>query len=121
LDSNQQPSDCQSDSPDVSTDTTARVSTPLVAITLEPSRLAAANVVDRLVHCEWNNHGKGAPAIQLDAGKAIVEACTFAKKGTHVHVGKDAASCLAIGNQSQGGFHVENLSSERLQAVANEK
>jgi hypothetical protein len=71
--------------------------------------------------CEWNNHGKGAPAIQLDAGKAIVEACTFAKKGTHVRVGKDAASCLAVANQAQGGFHVENEAGERLQAVANEK
>ena len=70
--------------------------------------------------CEWNNHGKGSPAIQLDAGKAIVEACTFAK-GTHVRVGKDAASCLAVANQAQGGFHVENEAGDRLQAVANEK
>jgi hypothetical protein len=71
--------------------------------------------------CEWNNHGKGAPAIQLDAGKAIVEACTFLKAGTHVQVGKDAASCLAVANQAKGGFHVENQAGERLQAVANEK
>ena len=32
----------------------------------------------------WDNHGKGTPAIQLDAGKAIVQGCTFEQDGIHV-------------------------------------
>ena len=47
---------------------------------------------------------KRRPAIQLDAGKAIVQGCTFAKEGTHVLAGRDVKSAILTGNQAQGGF-----------------
>ena len=70
---------------------------------------------------DWDNHGKGAPAIQLDAGKAIVQGCTFAKEGTHVLAGKEVRSAILTGNQAQGGFRTENQAGKRLQTFANEE
>jgi hypothetical protein len=70
---------------------------------------------------DWNNHGKGAPAIQLDAGKAIVNACTFAKEGPHVQAGKNVQSSLLMGNQAPGGFQAKNLCGKRMKMFANEE
>jgi hypothetical protein len=68
----------------------------------------------------WDNHGQGAPAIQLDAGKAIVQGCTFAKAGTQVHAGERVRSAILLGNQAEGGFHAVNLAGPRVQLLANE-
>jgi hypothetical protein len=68
----------------------------------------------------WDNHRKGAPAIQLDAGKAIVQGCTFAEEGTHVLVETKVLSALLTGNQATGGFRVENRAGKRTQTAANE-
>lgn len=70
---------------------------------------------------DWNNHNKGAPAIQLDAGKAIVMGCTFAKMGCHVQAKEKVQSAILTGNQAMGGFVFENKIGKRLQAVANEE
>jgi hypothetical protein len=70
---------------------------------------------------DWNSHGDGSPAIQLDAGKAIVQGCTFDKGGTHVLAGKDVKSVILTGNQAKGGFHAENQAGKRVQAIANEE
>ena len=37
---------------------------------------------------QWDNHEQGSPAIYLEAGKAIVQGCTFAQEGTNVLVGE---------------------------------
>jgi hypothetical protein len=71
--------------------------------------------------CDWNVHGDGVPAIQLDAGKAIVQGCTFLKEGTHVLAGKNVKSAILTGNQATGGFNANNQAGKRLQAVANEE
>jgi hypothetical protein len=70
---------------------------------------------------EWNIHGDGVPAIQLDAGKAIVQGCTFDKPGTHVAAAKDVKSAILTGNQAKGGFRVDNQAGKRTQAMANEE
>lgn len=69
----------------------------------------------------WNNHGKGSPAIQLDAGKAIVQGCTFSQAGTHVAAGPAVKSAILTGNQAKGGFQAGNQAGKRLQSAANEE
>ena len=61
----------------------------------------------------WDNHAKGAPAIQLDAGKAIVQGCTFAQEGTHVLAGPAVRSAILTGNQAEAGFRVDNQAEAR--------
>jgi hypothetical protein len=66
--------------------------------------------------CDW-----GPAAIQLEAGKAIVQGCTFARKGIHVQAAKEVRSALLTGNQAEGGFQVDNQAGKRLQTAANEE
>ena len=68
----------------------------------------------------WDNHAQGSPAIQLDAGKAIVQACTFAQSGTHVQAGERVRSALLTANQALGGFYCQNNAGPRVQTLANE-
>jgi hypothetical protein len=70
---------------------------------------------------EWDNRAAGSPAIQLAAGKAIVQGCTFNRKGLHVEAGEQVRSAILIGNQAEGGFSVRNKAGKRLQALANEE
>jgi len=69
----------------------------------------------------WDNHQQGSPAIQLDAGKAIVQACTFAQEGLNVQVGERVRSAILSSNQASGGFRVENKAGKRVQMLANEE
>jgi len=68
----------------------------------------------------WDNSGTGSPAIQLDAGKAIVQGCTFEQENLHVEVGAKAVSALLMANQATGGFHVDNHAGKRTQMALNE-
>ncbi len=79
--------------------------------------LLAANTC-HFVH--WDNHGAGAPAIQLDAGKTVVQGCTFSQDGTNVQVAAEVRSAILMGNQAEGGFHVINEAESRTQMLANE-
>jgi len=69
----------------------------------------------------WDNDATGAPAIQLDAGKSVVQGCTFSLEGTHVLAAKKVRSAILIGNQADSGFHVDNQAGVRTQLVANEE
>jgi hypothetical protein len=69
--------------------------------------------------CDWG--GTPPVAIQLDAGKAIVQGCTFNRKGIHVQAAKDVRSAILTGNQAEGGFQVDNQAGKRLQMAANEE
>ncbi len=69
---------------------------------------------------QWGNAGTGSPAIQLDAGKAIVQGCTFEQENLHVEVGAKAVSALLMANQAAGGFRVENHAGKRTQSALNE-
>ena len=68
----------------------------------------------------WDIGNGGAPAIQVDAGRAIVQACTFDQDGTHVQVAAAVKSALLVGNQAAGGFVAENFAGPRTQLAANE-
>ncbi|MEW6358295.1 MAG: glycosyl hydrolase family 28-related protein [Planctomycetota bacterium] len=68
----------------------------------------------------WDNGGAGSPAIQLDAGKAIVQGCTFGRDSLHVQVGDKVVSAILTANQAEGGFRVENGAGERTQMSLNE-
>jgi hypothetical protein len=68
----------------------------------------------------WDNRGAGSPALQLDAGKAIVQGCTFQEENLHVQIGAEVASAILTANQASGGFRVENLAGARAQMALNE-
>jgi hypothetical protein len=70
---------------------------------------------------DWDNHAKGSPAIQLDAGKAIVQGCTFGRDKQHVLVGEKVRSAILTANQAPGGFRAENHAGVRAQLSANEQ
>jgi hypothetical protein len=68
----------------------------------------------------WDNRGAGSPAIQLDAGQAIVQACTFGQENLHVQVGEKVVSALLMANQATGGFRVDNHAGKRAQMSLNQ-
>lgn len=68
----------------------------------------------------WDNAAKGSPAIQLDAGSAILQGNTFGQPGTHVLVADAVRSALIIGNQAADGLVVDNHAGARTQLLANE-
>ncbi len=75
---------------------------------------SACNFVD------WDNRGAGSPAIQLDAGKAIVQGCTFQRSKLQVAVSSNVVSAILTGNQAEGGFRIRNLAGKRVQSALNE-
>ena len=68
----------------------------------------------------WDNRGVGSPCIQLDAGKAIVQGCTFQQKGLNVQVGSNVVSAILTANQATGGFQVKNEAGKHTQSGLNE-
>jgi hypothetical protein len=68
----------------------------------------------------WDNRGAGSAAIQIDAGRAIVQGCTFAQDGVAVAVASEVTSAILSGNQAAGGFRVENAAGDRTQMALNE-
>jgi hypothetical protein len=70
---------------------------------------------------DWDNRSAGSPAIQLDAGKAIVQGSTFQRPKLHIAVGSNVVSAILTGNQAEGGFRVRNLAGKRTQLALNEE
>ena len=68
----------------------------------------------------WDVRSAGSPALQLDAGRAIVQGCTFSQSSLHVQVGSEVVSAILTANQALGGFRVENEAGERTQMGLNE-
>ena len=69
----------------------------------------------------WDNRAVGSPAIQLDAGKAIIQGCTFAQEGLNVQVGSNVVSAILTANQAAGGFRVDNQAGKHTQSALNEE
>lgn len=85
-------------------------------------RAAAGQFTASACHfVDWDNGAAGSPALQLDAGKAIVQACSFNRSKLHVAVGSNVLSAILAANQAEGGFRVKNLAGKRLQAALNEQ
>jgi hypothetical protein len=68
----------------------------------------------------WDIAGAGMPAIDLEAGKAIIQGNSFMRGGLQVRVGEGVKSAILMGNQAPRGLRVENRAGERTQLVANE-
>jgi len=68
----------------------------------------------------WDVRGVGSPALQLDAGRSIVQGCSFIQGGLSVQVGGEVVSAILTANQAAGGFRVENQAGERTQMGLNE-
>lgn len=69
---------------------------------------------------DWDNRGVGSPALEFDAGKAIVQGCTFNRDHLHVDIGPDVTSAILTANQATGGFRVNNQAGTRTQLALNE-
>lgn len=69
----------------------------------------------------WDNNAQGSPAVQIEAGKAILQGNTFGEGELNVHIGEAVRSAVLIGNQAVNGFHVDNRAGKRTQLVANEQ
>jgi hypothetical protein len=57
----------------------------------------------------------------LDAGKAIVQGCTFNRSKLDVTAGSNIISAILTGNQAEGGFRVDNHAGNRAQIALNEQ
>ncbi|MGI5832882.1 MAG: glycosyl hydrolase family 28-related protein [Thermoguttaceae bacterium] len=55
--------------------------------------------------CNWDNAKRGAPAIRLEAGKAILSSNTFMDEGMCVSIGEKMENTILTGNQASGGFN----------------
>ncbi|MCS6777377.1 MAG: glycoside hydrolase family 55 protein [Chthonomonadaceae bacterium] len=69
---------------------------------------------------QWDVRAGGSPALQLDAGRVIVQGCTFQHEGVCAQIGAQVVSAVLTGNQATGGFRVENRAGRRTVALANE-
>ena len=69
---------------------------------------------------DWDTTGSESPAIQIDAGKAIVQGCTFGNGTLHVRVGENVRSAIIMGNQASDGLVVDNKAGKRTQILGNE-
>jgi hypothetical protein len=68
----------------------------------------------------WDIAHLDSPAIQIDAGKAIVQGSTFGEDHLHVRVGKGVSSAIVTANQAVGGFRIDNQAGKRTQSALNE-
>jgi hypothetical protein len=69
----------------------------------------------------WDVSSKGSPAIQIDAGKAVINANNFMHSGTHVQVGGEVESAIIMGNQAPRGLRIKSDAGNRMQAGLNEE
>jgi hypothetical protein len=69
----------------------------------------------------WDVRATGSPALQLDAGRSIIQACTFGQDNLHIAVKPDVASAIITANQASGGLRVDNQAGKRVQVALNEE
>ncbi|MHB0997879.1 MAG: glycosyl hydrolase family 28-related protein [Armatimonadota bacterium] len=60
-------------------------------------------------------------AIQVDAGKVIIQGNTFAQDKLAVTVGSDVQSAIIMGNQAANGLKVKNRAGDKTEMIGNEK
>ena len=68
----------------------------------------------------WDNRAANSPALQLDAGRTIVQGCTFDEDHVDVQVGPAVTSAILTANQAVGGFRVDNKAGGRTLTGLNE-
>jgi hypothetical protein len=71
---------------------------------------------------EWDVRGANAPAVQVDAGAAILQGNTFAYGAKHIEIGEKVRSAIIMGNQAEGGLHVtDHLGEPKTKIFGNEE
>jgi len=70
---------------------------------------------------QWDISNIGSPAIQLDAGKAIIQGCTFGQDKLHIMVETNFKSAIIIGNQATAGLRVQNNAGKNTILSLNEE
>ncbi|MBX3178542.1 MAG: hypothetical protein KF886_14365 [Candidatus Hydrogenedentes bacterium] len=71
--------------------------------------------------CQWDINGTGAPAVRLDAGKAVLQGNIFDDGQLHVLVNEGMGTAILMGNLGEGGFRAENRAGARTQLIGNEQ
>lgn len=69
----------------------------------------------------WDSGRNGFAALQIDAGRAIIEANTFGIGKRHVAIGKNVTSAIVAFNQARGGVEVDNQAGDKTQVIGNER
>ncbi|MBR5627176.1 MAG: hypothetical protein IKW74_06105, partial [Thermoguttaceae bacterium] len=54
----------------------------------------------------WDILNRDNPAIDIQAGRAVIQGCSFDQPGYDVRVGKDAGTVILSSNLARGGFNV---------------
>jgi len=70
---------------------------------------------------QWDLRGAGSPALQLDAGRTLIQGCTFGQDHLHVEVRPEVTSAIITANQAPGGLRVDNQAGRRAQIALNEE
>ena len=68
---------------------------------------------------DWDNNGKGVPAIDLEGGNLIVNGCNFIKPAPQVLLGGKAESAVVMGNHMAGPLKISNPAHANLQVGLN--
>lgn len=70
--------------------------------------------------CQWDVAQQGSPAVQLDAGRATIQGCSFDQDTSfHITIAQNVRSVLVVGNQATGELRVENQAGHRAQIGLN--
>lgn len=68
---------------------------------------------------DWDCDNTFAPAVQVDAGAAIIQGNTFGREGIQVLLGEEVCSAIVLGNQAPGGLRVDNRAGARARVALN--
>lgn len=67
----------------------------------------------------WDVQNTGAPALQVDAGRVILQGNTFANGTNHVKVGPKVKSAIIMGNQTAEDMVIHNSIGKKLISIGN--
>lgn len=69
----------------------------------------------------WAHANPNSPAIDVDAGRVILQGNVFALEKPHVDIAKNVRSAIVMGNQASGGLIVKNEAGNRTVNMGNEQ
>ncbi|MGB9689204.1 glycosyl hydrolase family 28-related protein [Thermogutta sp.] len=70
--------------------------------------------------CEWDTANQGSPAVEIKAGFATIQGCTFDRDAAqHIHVHSGVRSVIVTANQAPGGLRVNNEAGRKVQMGLN--
>ena len=70
--------------------------------------------------CQWDVANQGSPAVEIEAGFATLQGCTFdLDTAQHIHVHSGVRSVIVTANQAPGGLRVNNEGGRKLQMGLN--